>query len=199
MGMSKIEIGVGFVLSALSGFGIFQNLYVNIAIACIGVALIFHGLYELAFKPYVFLDKRLAAWLKKRNWKTNIEKKEPFYFIIWAEDDDGRKVAITKGKEDKGILAFSARIPVERDLLLALDKLTQGQRRQLLEDIKVFFASKNMSYSGADWPLTKLAVQGALPIDGQLSEHLIDLKAKEITMAIIGVRSLVRKATNKLE
>ncbi len=63
----------------------------------------------------------------------------------------------------------------------------------------MFFVSKDMAYSDAEWPLNKLAVQHALPLNSQLSEHVVDLKAKEVINAVIGVRSLIRKAISPLE
>ena len=56
-----------------------------------------------------------------------------------------------------------------------------------------------MGYDGARWPLNELVVQHALPLDKQLSEHLVDLKAKEVINAVIGVRSLLRKAIISLK
>jgi hypothetical protein len=192
--MYKIEIGAGFIVAALSGFGLFHNLYANITLLAIGAVLIGHGLYELAFAPYVFLDRRLSGWLKKRNWITKIERKEPFNFIIWVSNSDGLVTAITKLKKGRNVLAFSAKVPISAEWGVFLVRLTGRQRAQLLEDIKVFCASKNMSYDGASWPLDKLAIQSPLPINSQLSEHVVDLKAREMEMASIGIRSLIRKS-----
>jgi hypothetical protein len=194
MGMYKIEIGAGFIVAALSGFGVFHNLYANIVLAVIGMVLIGHGLYEFAFAPHIFLDRRLSNWLKKRKWITKIEREEPFDFIVWASNSDGPVAAITKSKKSRSILAFSAKVQVSKEWDVFLVRLAGRQRAQLLEDIKVFCASKNMSYDGASWPLDKLAIQSTLPINSQLSEHLVDLKTREMEMASIGIRSLIRKS-----
>ena len=181
-------------MTALAGFGLLGNLPANIVLIIIGISLILHGSYEVFFKPRAFLQKRLVKWLSRRNWKIRIERNPKFYFIIWAEDDSHREVMISRDKKDKGILAFTALIHKDKSLLSKLDRLTVTQRNQLLEDIRVFFATKDMGYVGAWWPLNKLSVQHALPLDYQLSEHLVDLKAKEVVNAVIGVRSLIRKA-----
>jgi hypothetical protein len=193
--MSKIEIGVGFVVAALAGFGLLQNIPTSIVLTIIGIGLIFHGSYEVFFKPHMFLERRLKRWLEVRHWSIRIEKDQHFYFVIWAEDESHRKIAISRHRNDKGVLAFTALVnQTGKTWEPKLDVLTGKQRTQLIEDIRVFFASKDMGYDGADWPFDKLTVQSALPLDSQLSEHLVDLKAKEVVNAIIGVRSLIRRA-----
>ena len=146
----------------------------------------------------MFIERRLKGWPKVRNWEIKVEENPKFSFIIWAEDDSHREVAITRDKHDKGVLSFAARMHIDKEWEPKLTKLTAGQRTRLIEDIHVFFAAKDVGYAGASWPLDKLAVQGALPLDQQLSEHLVDLKAKEIINAVIGVRSLIRKAIAQL-
>jgi hypothetical protein len=199
--MPIIAIGVGVVMAALAGFGLLESLPANIVLVIIGIILILYGSYEVFFKPRAFLQKRLEKWLLRRNWNIRIEKNPQFYFIIWAEDDSHREVMISRDKKDKGILAFTALIhkDKDKDLLSRLDRLADSQKGQLLEDIRIFFTSKDMGYGGAWWPLNKLSVQHALPLDYKLSEHLVDLKAKEVINAVIGVRSLIRKAVIPLE
>ena len=53
--MYKIEIGAGFVVTALAGFDLLKSLPANITLVVIGLALILHGSYEVFFKPYLFL------------------------------------------------------------------------------------------------------------------------------------------------
>ncbi len=192
--MYKIEIGAGFVVSALGGSGILQSLPASVALLGIGILLMSHGCYEIFFKPRMFLRKRLVKWLLNRNWKVRLEKHADFYFIIWAEDDSGREVMIGRTRNDKGILAFTALIHQDNKLLSPLDRLEANLRRQLIEDIKAFLAGKDMAYKGPFWPMNKLAVKHALPLDSQLTEHVIDLKAKEVVNAVIGVHSLIRKS-----
>ncbi len=201
--MAKIEIGAGFAVTALAGFGLLDSLPTNVVLAVIGVTLILHGSYEIFFKPRMFLQKRLTKWLLTRNWKIRADKNPNFNFIIWAKDNANREVMVSRDKKDKGIIAFTALIhedsPKDRDLLTKLDQLGANQRNRFVEDIKVFLASKDMGYEGALWPLNKLAVQHALSLDSQLSEHIVDLKAKEVINAVIVVRSLIRKAIIPLE
>lgn len=181
------------MVTALGGFGLLQNLPASIILVIIGIILICHGFYDIFLKPYMFLEKRLTKWLLTRNWKVQIEKRPGFYFILNAEDDSHREVVISRDNCDKGVLAFSAKIFLHKEWIPKLNSLTDIQKRQLIEDIKVFFATKDMGYGGASWPLDKLTVQHALPLDTNLSEHLVDLKAKEITNSIIGVHSIIRK------
>lgn len=191
--MHKVEIGAGFTVTALAGFGLLDNLIAMIILVCIGITLIFHGSYEVFFKPRMFLQRRITKWLLKRNWNVKLGKHPDFQFVIFAEDDSGREVQIGRTKNDNGVLAFTVLIHKDNKLLSQLDKLEANQRSQLLEEIKAFLAGKDMAYDGAHWPMNKLATQHALPLDSQLSEHLIDLKAKEVVNAGIGVRSLIRK------
>ncbi len=197
--MYKIEIGAGFVVTALAGFNLLESLTANIILVVLGCSLILHGSYEVFFKPHMFLEKRIGNWLLSRHWIIRKEKNPQFDFIIWAEDNSHREVAITKSNGAKGILVFSASITKGKDWGSELARLTTSQRKQLIEDIIVFFTSKDIAYVGAIWPLDRLAVQHALRLDSQLSEHLVDLKAKEVINAVIGIRSLIRKAIIPLE
>ncbi len=133
--MYKIEIGAGFVVTALAGFSLLGSLPANIILVTLGGALIFHGSYEVFFKPRMFLSKRLGKWLLSRNWKIRMEKTPPFDFIIWAEDDSRRELAITKSKEAKGMLVFTAAILKGEEWGTNLAKLRSTQRKQLIEDI----------------------------------------------------------------
>lgn len=197
--MVRIQIALGFIVASIGGFGLLGSLPANIILACIGGILLLNGSYEAFFKPHVWLDGRLTKWLLARNWKVRKEKRTGFYFIIWAEDESHRELAITRERNAKGVLAFTALVGIATDWECYLDSLTPRQRDQLVEDIRVFLASKDMSFDGALWPLSKLSVQHALPLDSHLSEHSVDLKAKEVVNGVIGIRSLIRKAIIPLE
>ncbi len=197
--MGKIEIGAGFAVTALAGFGLLQDPIANTILLLLGIVLIPHGVYEIFFKPRMYLRQRITRWLLARNWKVRIEDKAGFYFIMWAEDESHRELAITRDKKDAGILAFTARVPLDKDWSDKLDKLNNTQRNSLVEEIKVFFASKDMGFAEAKWPLHKISAQHALSLTTELSEHTIDLKAKEAINAVIGVRSLIRKSLTLLE
>ena len=182
------------MIAALGGFGLLQSIPISTVLAIIGLVLVAHGSYEVFFKPNFFLKWRITKWLKGRDWAVTTDKNPQFYFIIWAEDSDQRKIAITRSKDHKNILTFNTRIRQGENWETKLSGLTTSQRARLIEEMKIFFASKNLSYDGAVWPFDKLAAQTALPLDSNLSAHLVDVKAKEIIFAIIGVRSIVRKA-----
>jgi len=192
--MARIEIGVGLLIAGLSSSGLIENVLASTILVIIAILLICHGVYEIWGKPRIFLERRIKRWLLKRNWSVEMEEKPGFYFIIWAEDDSNRKLAITRGRQDKGVLAFSAPVPMELGWNLKLAELNPSQQYQLMEDIKIFLTGKDMGYDGVNWPLEKLGVQDGLLLDHNISEHLVDLKAKSVINAVIGIRSLVRKA-----
>lgn len=192
--MGWIGIGVGLVIAGLSSFGLIQNRPASTVLVIIAVFLICHGAYEVWGKPRIFLERRIKGWLLKSNWSVEVEEKPEFYFIIWAKDDSHRELAITREKKAKGILAFTAVVPREKDWDFKLARLTATQQYQLVEDIKIFLASKDIGYDGVEWPLEKVTVQSALLLDHNLSGYLVDLKAKGVINAVIGIRSLVRKA-----
>jgi len=192
--MAWIGIGVGLVIAGLSSFGFIQNRPASTVLIVIAVFLICHGAYEMWGRPRIFLERRIKRWLMKGNWLVEIEEKPEFYFIIWAKDDSNRKLLISREKGNKGVLAFTAVVPREEDWDLKLAGLAASKQYQLMEDIKIFLASKDMGYDGVRWPLEKVAVQGGLVLDYNLSGYLVDLKAKSVINAVIGIRSLVRKA-----
>jgi hypothetical protein len=193
--MAKIEIGAGFLITALSGFGLFQNVVASIVLLCIGLVLIGHGCFEEFFRPYLLLEGNVKRWLLNRNWMVKAKDiSKLYYFAFVAEDEFKRSVTIIRDKHDKHVLTFTALIPIDKAILVELEKLSVSKQRQLTEDIRIYFTSKNMGYWDAKWPLNEIKVQTALPIDSQISEHLIDVKAKEIINTQIGVHSIVRKA-----
>jgi hypothetical protein len=192
--MAWIGIGVGLVIAGLSSFGLIQNRPASTVLVVIAIFLICHGAYEMWGKSRIFLERRIKGWLLKAKWSVEIEKKPEFYLIIWAKDDSNRELAITREKGNKGVLAFTAVVPREQDWGLKLAGLNATQQYQLMEDIKIFLASKDMGYDGVTWPLEKVTVQGGLLLDHNLSGYLVDLKAKSVINAVIGIRSIIRKA-----
>ena len=197
--MYKVEIGLGFIVTALAGFNLLNSIPANIVLVVIGIALVLHGGYEVIFKPRYFLQKRIVKWLLRRNWKVKTDQHPNFYLIINAEDDSHREISITRDKKDNGILAFTIGNLVHPSWISGLNKLSKRERALLLEDIKILFTNKDMAYETVKWPLDKLAIQHALPLDQNLSEHLVDLEAKSVINTGIGVRSLIRKAITHLE
>ena len=116
-----------------------------------------------------------------------------------ASDAIAFVVPISPRRELGSARSTTTPIPFDKDWNNKLERLAGKQRTNLIEDIRVFFASKDMGFGEAGWPLQKVAVQHALPLNQDLSEHAIDLKAKEVINAVIGVRGLVRKAIALLE
>jgi hypothetical protein len=194
--MGWIGIGVGLVTVGLSSFGLIQNRLASTILLVIAAFLICNGAYEMWGKQRMFLKRRIQGWLLKANWSVEIEEKPGFCFIIWAKDECNREVGITREKKRKDILAFTALVKMEmvRDWDLKLAGLNDTQKHQLMEDIKVFLASMDVAYDRVTWPLEKVTVQNAVLLDNNISGYIVDLKAKSIVNAVIGVRSIIRKA-----
>lgn len=192
--MAWIGIGVGLVTAGLSSFGLIENRAASTILIVVAVFLICHGAYEMWGKPRIFLERRIKRWLLKSNWSVAIEEKPEFYFIVWAKDDSNRELVISREKRNKWVLAFTAVVRREKDWDLKLAGLPDTEQYQLMEDIKLFLASKDMGYDGVRWPLEKVAVQSGLVLDHNLCGYLVDLKAKSVINGVIGIRSLVRKA-----
>lgn len=192
--MAWIGIGVGLVIAGLSSFGLIQNKPASTVLIVIAVFLICNGVYEMWGRQRIFLERRIKRWLRKGNWSVVVEGKAGFYLVIWAKDDSDRELMISREKGNKGVLAFTAVVPRKEDWNLKLAGLADSKKHKLVEDIKVFLAIKDMGYDGVRWPLEKVTVQDGLILDHNISGYLVDLKAKRVINAVIGIRSLVRKA-----
>jgi hypothetical protein len=192
--MSKVEIGAGFIVAALGGFNLLQNTYVNIILLVIGAILILHGCYEEFLRPGPFLKYTLKKWLLERNFKIiKDEQMDGAYFCIWVEDEFHRQIMVSRHKQNKGIVAFTGIIRLEPVMEQILPKFNPSQKLQLVEEIRIYFTSKNMGYWDVDWPLDKIKIQTGLPVNSQLNAHSVDLCAKEIVNSNLGVRSIIRK------
>ena len=142
------------------------------------------------------LDKTIKRWLERHYWKVTPDQDAPsekFYFKVWAQDPSKRRVMISRDREQKNILAFTA--PIELDAATARgigDKLSAIQQQKLYLELHVLLASMHLGYNTGVF--TNMAVQHRLPIDEHLSEHPVDLKAKEVVDGVIAVKSMIRKA-----
>jgi len=193
--MSKIEIGAGFMVAVLSGFDVLQSLPANVALVVIAVILIGHGTYEDVLRLRWRLRERVTHWLVNRHWLLETETSPNFHFALWATDMDlGYRILIGRDKADKGILTFSAIVPLAREWLEPLARMPKRSQQLLVEDLGVFINTMRMGFDSVIWPLRNLAIQTALPIDNSLSEHAVDLQAKAIIHAITGTRRMIRKA-----
>ena len=191
--MAWIGIGVGLLIAGLSSFGLIENRLASIVIIVVAVFLICYGAYEIGGKPRIFLKGRIRKWLLKRNWSVEIEEKPEIYFIIRAKDDSKREVVITRHKDNKERLVFTAAANIEKNWDMKLAGLNDIEKRKLVEEIKIFLAIKDMGYIGVKWPL-EVKIQHILILDPDISGYLVDLKAKSVINAVIGVRSIIRKA-----
>jgi len=192
--MAWIGIGVGLVIGGLSGFGLVQNGPAGIVLIIIAVFLICNGIWEMWGRQRIFLEGRIKKWLLKANWSVVVDRKPKFYLIIWAKDDSNREVGITREKGNKGILAFTTVVPRGKDWNVKLAELDATEQYKLMEDIKIFLAGKDIGYDKVRWPLEKVTIQSAIILDHNVSGYLVDLKAKSVINAMIGVRSIIRKA-----
>ena len=201
--MRWVEIGVGVMLAGVGSFGFYASLPVGLVFLIAGGALIAHGVYEELFRPWLFLEGRVTKWLLERNWSVRTDQAAKarlgFYFALEATDAEGRTVAITRGRDSKHVMAFSAKVMLDRKWLPYMEKLTVPERKKLLEDIRVLVAIKSIAFDGLEWPLLHFSVQDAQPIDQVLSEHKVDITAKNVTHAMIGARSIIRRSIADLE
>jgi len=196
--MAKIEIGAGFIMAALSGLGIFQNVYANYAILAVGIILILHGCFDLSVRPKLLLKFMVKRWLSHRQWeilkKIDQYKYPEYIFVVAVEDRSHYRVGITRSKKHSGVLVFHSVVQKEKDWDQQFPKLTEQQKDHLIEEIRVFLASKDMPFEGAMWPLDKLLIERILTIDSHISEDAVDTKAKEVVFAVVGIKSLIRQA-----
>lgn len=192
--MAWIGIGVGLLIAGLYSFGLIENGNASTVIIVIAVFLICYGAYEMWGKPSILLKRRIKKWLLERNWSVELEEKPEYYFIICAKDDSNREVVITREKKKKRVLVFSAFVTREENWDVKLAGLNTTQKHQLVEDIKIFLAMKDMGYDDVRWPLDKMKVQHILILDPNISGYFVDLKGKSVINAVIGVRSIIRKA-----
>ena len=168
----------------------------NVSLLILGILLIAHGTYDVYYKPNVRLDMALTRWLERHYWTVTPERDAPgdkFYFAIWARDEAKRRVLISREREVNGILGFTAPIELDSDTVRGIgDKLSAIQQQKLYEELHVLLASMHLGYNTEIF--TNMEVQHALPIDEHLSEHAVDLKAKEVVDGVIAVKSMIRKA-----
>lgn len=194
--MPRIGIGAGAVIAAIAGLGWTSSAPINGFLLILGIFLIAHGAYGVYYKPNVSLDKTIKRWLERHYWKVTPDQNAPsekFYFAVWAQDPSKRRVMISREREVNGILGFTAPIELDSDTVRGIgDKLSAIQQQKLYEELHVLLASMHLGYNTGVF--TNMAVQHALPIDEHLSEHAVDLKAKEVVDGVIAVKSMIRKA-----
>ena len=100
---------------------------------------------------------------------------------------------ISREKATKGILGFAAPIDLDDDTIRKVgDKLSPVEQKKIYEELHVLLASMHLGYNSEI--MTNMAVEHSLPIDEHLSEHTVDMKAKEVVDGIIAARSSVRRA-----
>jgi len=192
--VSKVEIGAGFLAAAIAAFISPGSDLLNIVLLTVGVVLLLLGGYDVYFKPNFWLDNTLKRWLKRRHWKIIDENfpKDTFYFGFWIEEaEHQRKIFVSRSKVDKGILAFSAQLSLDAPTLASIANLSPTENRRLHEELQILLASMLLGYIAADF--AKAGIQHGLPIDDSLTEHEVDLKAKQISLSVAAARSLIRK------
>jgi hypothetical protein len=191
--MSRLEIGIGAIVAGLASM-FADSEALNVALLILGALLVIHGAYQVYVLPNLWLDKTLSRWLRRRNFRVESLKvdKKDFYFGVRASDDVGRSVLISREKNAKGILAFSAKVQLSQDTISRLSRLRADVQQGLYLDIHILLASMQLSYDTTDF--LHLAVQTAIPIDENLTEHSVDVTAKAVTLGYAATRSLIQKA-----
>lgn len=191
--MAWIGIGVALLIAGLSSFESIENRLASVVIVVVAMFLVCYGSYEIWGKPRILLKRRIKKWLLKRNWSVEIEEKPEICFIVRATDDSNREVVITRHKDNKDVLVFTAAVNIEKNWDVKLAGLNDIAKRKLLEEIKILLAIKDMGYVDVEWPL-EVKIQHVLILDTDISGYFVDLKAKSVINAVIGVRSIIRKA-----
>ena len=76
--------------------------------------------------------------------------------------------------------------------------MSEPSRAVLIQEMHIFISTTRMGFDGVEWPLDKVSVQHAIPIDNSLSGYTVDLEAKAVLHAIFGIRGIIRKAVLQL-
>jgi hypothetical protein len=101
------------MITALARFDLLHNTLANAALVVIGILLIGSGAYGEWISHTWRLRSRITQWLINRHWVLKGESSPSLYFGLWATEPGGRyRILISHGKNEKGILAFSTRIPL---------------------------------------------------------------------------------------
>ncbi len=195
--LPTIEIGSGFVVSAMGGFGVLQNNVVNWLLVGIGGLLILHGFYEIYLKQHLFLKLLLKKWLISRGWgiyilEGNKYKDNHFAFVI--ENKQQHRVSVRRSKKNGDVLIFHMTLP--KDLVNDINSsgLTNTEQDNLINELRLFLAGKNTSYESIKWPLDdKNLIEQILPIDTNLSKEAVDAFAKQIVFTNIGMVTITKK------
>ncbi len=194
---STIEIGAGFIVSALGGFEILESSQVNWALIVIGVILILHGIFGLWIKPRFLLKRVIKGWLVKRRWSIYTLEREDYkkyHFVFIAENAQNYRVSISRSKENKDVLVFHMTLPSDLVKDINVSLITNQQQEQLIEELRLFLATKNIPFEGIKWPLDeKVIIERILPINSGLSKHNVDDMAKELVFASLRVNTIIRK------
>jgi hypothetical protein len=194
--MPRIEIGIGAIVAGAAGLGLGKYDVFQIVLLILGSLLIAHGAYDVYFKPNILLDKTVARWLSRHYWRVRIDiaaTPANSYFAFWVQDDGGRRVMVSRERDVKNTLAFTAPIDLDPKVLALISaKLSTVEQQRLYEDIHVLLASMHLGYASSTF--SRITIQHALPIDEQLSEQAVDLKAKEVANGVIAARSIITRA-----
>jgi len=173
-------------------------------LVAIGAILFSHGVYDDFIKPRFRVEHRLNDWLQRRGWSVRIERLQQFNFALHlTESDTGKQVYVTRDKRTRDdLLAFTARVGLDPRWLPSLVAMSENQRTELIQEIVIFLAAKDVSLvlndprqpdSPISWP-PDVKVQVALPQDHTLSQHSVDMAAKQVVLSMLGVRAIIRKA-----
>lgn len=196
--MTRIGVGLTAFVAGVAGLGFASSVPLNLALLAIGVLLVIQGVYLSYYLPNVHLDKTLKRWLQ-RHYFHAIDDRMPsaqpdaFHFALWMSDEAGRKVMISREREAKGVLGFTAPVELDEETVRGIaTKLSATQQQRLYEELHVLLATMNLAFRSRKF--TSITVQGMLPVDDQVTEHTVSLKAVEVVNGVIAARSVIRKA-----
>lgn len=146
--------------------------------------------------PKFRLRQKVIKWLVRRRWVLSTEDSPSLHFGLGAADIDNplKKMLISRSKNTSHLLTFSASVPFDPKWFPVLETFPERSKIALVQDLGIFIGTMKIGFEGLEWPLANFRLQTALPIDSNLSEHVVDLQGKELTHVILGARRIIRKA-----
>ena len=192
--MAKLEIGSGFLVSALGGFDLFNSIIANVILLTIAAVLISHGTYEIV-KPRLLLKRTIEGWLVKRHWVLTTESSPSLHFGWHGRDPQHRNgpILISRSKNDDSMITFSAQIPLDKPMRQWFSSLNDQQRKLIEIELRYTLELQNVGFDTIRWPVDDVRIQTALAIDDGLSEHAIDLEGKRVLNTILASRAAVQR------
>ena len=126
------------------------------------------------------IEMKLRSWLDRTQLTVQNSPTPETLFRLIVTTDAGRKVIVGRPKEGKpDYLHFRAEITTTEADRKELDLLSEGERNQLMLELKLGLARARVGYSGLT-SLDGLAIFKSIPITHSLGEHEVILSIWEM-------------------